>query len=277
MPEILTVGLDLDNTYYQEADPFLRAINTQFGLNLRREDYSENHPLMYGKVPRVAYKMTRWFHSSGIIGDLEPLDHAYEVVGRLREKGVRFVGTTSRQEDFAHFTHYSARKHLSHVLDPLKDIHFTGFYGNNRLQRTQSSKAVMYRLLGCHVGVDDFVKHTVGATNPVDASGELVYEPIPAILVGDEPWNQAAYLSPGTTRCLNWLQIERVLEYYLEQKREYGRILPTRPLAGGADSSWQGNDLRPAGGFVWQPTGSTDSRGDSALWRPETAVAASGQ
>ena len=158
---------------------------------------------MYGAPEEEARRMTRWWHASGAIAELEPLAGAVEELGALHEEGWDFVPITSRQSEFRRFTTYSLMKHAKGIIDP-DDAFFTEFYGANRVQQVGSSKAPIYRRLGCVAAIDDFVKHCEGAANPVLPDGWLAFEPLPAFLIGDEPWNQADRLSSGILRCNDW-------------------------------------------------------------------------
>jgi len=224
------LGLDLDNSVFWEAQPFLDATNDQFNASVPLHEYSENHAKMWGVSPTVANKRTEWWHASGHIADLPLLPDAYEVLGTIHETH-DIVPLTSRRFDHRKFTYLAlAKTGLDAFLEPPI---FTGFYRSGAEGKVHATKVDILQAMGAEGHLDDMLKHLGDLSverpiaRPAHPNGNVVdlaayrrrmaRRPVHGITMGNYHWNQADRLPDKVVRANNWLA---ALDHYKQHFAE---------------------------------------------------------
>ena len=144
----------------------------------------------------IREKLQRFVESEGA-HDIEPLQHAVDVLARLQER-FDIIVITSRQDFFQDVTHAWLAAHFPGVFGA---VHFTDYGTGTNLKIPKSQ-----------------VCFANGASYLIDDNNNTATEAAAAglqvILFGDYPWNQVDSLPAGVTRCVDW---PAVLEYFDER------------------------------------------------------------
>jgi 5'(3')-deoxyribonucleotidase len=191
------IAVDVDEVLFPFVSEFVAYDNARCGGQLTTADffcYRFEDVLeipMESAVERV-YSFNAAEHSH-----IDPIEQAHEAIVRLNERYDLTV-VTARHPQFEGATRRWLNKHLPGYFSDVLHI------GYSPVMERPQKKVEICRRLGAVGLIDDSLQHV----------SECAEEGIAGILFGDYPWNKAAELPDGVTRCRDWGE---VLEYFDER------------------------------------------------------------
>jgi len=189
-----TIAVDVDEVLFPFVAEFVEFDNTIHGGNLTAEDFfCYEFESVIGIPQEEAVKRVYAFNDADH-SDIDPLPATQDAIWELADRYDLTV-VTARHPRFAGRTHQWINSHFEGAFSKL--IHI----GYHLEMKTPKTKAAVCHELGAVALIDDSLGHvTCCAEGGVEG-----------VLFGNYPWNQAAELPEGVTRCEDWPQ---VLEYF---------------------------------------------------------------
>ena len=182
------VAVDCDDVLIGTAPQILAHYNAAHGTNI--SDYTEIWQLMSSEKTR---DNRNTYLDSEEYMDSEPVQDAIQVLTKLSERFDLHI-VTGRPTFMQDITLAWLAKHLPDIF---KTVIFTDFFKD----KGGRSKADVCLEIAASYLIDDHAHHCTAVARVG----------VQAILFGDYPWNKAANLPTGVTRCKDWAA---VLEYF---------------------------------------------------------------
>lgn len=192
------IACDIDDVLALNAQGFVEFSNREFGTSLSSDDYQEHWAEMWQVDLEEVDRRAQVFHESEVVATYKHIKESVVALDGLKDI-YRLVAVTSRRSNLKSCTRAWLDTYFNGVFE---DIYFAGIFdgpidGNSHLK----TKADVFRKLRPDYVIDDQIKHCEAAAR-LDAR---------AVLFGEYPWNEAASLPPGVTRCKDW---PAVLRYF---------------------------------------------------------------
>jgi 5'(3')-deoxyribonucleotidase len=189
------IAIDVDEVLADYASEFVVVSNRLWGTDLKREDYHENWPQLWGLEMGDVVARSQVMLEDRMHERLKHDDQAIPVLKALSERFTLKI-LTARNVSTKEMTLEWLQRHYP-MFAP-EDVNFAGIWDNPTDDAPHMTKGDIAKQLGVNYIIDDQVKHCVAAAE----------RGIQAVLFGEYPWNQAEALPVGVTRVKNWAAVE---------------------------------------------------------------------